>query len=117
MSRRVLLRSLVLVIALGAVAFLFWPASRDSRVTRVNFERIQDGMTEAEVNTLLGGPPGEYRSEPGFFLVGPGHIPRSERSRGGKLEVWYCTGLHIEVLYDKDARVVGKHWLDTGAGR
>ena len=83
MSRRVRLLSLVAVVAVSAVAVVLWPTPPSGRITFANYERIRDGMSEAEVNELLGGPPGEYRSEPGFFLVGPGHVPRSERTHGG----------------------------------
>ncbi len=47
----------VLLVSLGAVLPLACP--RPSRITRENFERIQEGMTEAEVEELLG-PPGNY---------------------------------------------------------
>jgi hypothetical protein len=33
-------------------------------VNRVNSERIKEGMTQAEVETILGGPPGDYRTLP-----------------------------------------------------
>jgi hypothetical protein len=42
--------------------FLFWPLS--SQVTRENFERIRTGMSRAEVEAILGGPPGDYTTGP-----------------------------------------------------
>jgi hypothetical protein len=33
-------------------------------VNRMNFERIKLGMTQAEVEKILGGPPGDYRTQP-----------------------------------------------------
>jgi hypothetical protein len=85
---------------------------RAAGITRANFDRIVEGSSAEEVNQVLGVPPGDYRRPPGFLLVGHGHIPWTERARGGKLEVWYIAGSHIEVLFDRDGRVVGKHWHD-----
>ncbi len=45
----------VLVALLGP-----WPC----RVTRANCERIKPGMTRAEVERVLGGPPEDYRTLP-----------------------------------------------------
>jgi hypothetical protein len=33
-------------------------------VNRVTFERIKEGMTQADVYAILGGPPGDYRTRP-----------------------------------------------------
>jgi hypothetical protein len=90
---------------------------RAAGITRANFERILEGASADEVNRLLGAPPGDYRSKPGFLLVGPGHIPWTERARGGKLEVWYIPHSHVEVLFDRNGRVLGKYWHDSDANR
>src|SRR5947209_2486329 len=37
-----------------------WPC----RVTQRNCDRIREGMTQAEVHAILGGPPGDYRTRP-----------------------------------------------------
>ncbi len=53
--------AVVLVMAGVLVALLGpWPC----RVTRANCERIKEGMTRAEVEAILGGPPGDYRTRP-----------------------------------------------------
>jgi hypothetical protein len=67
MRRRTLLvalAGLAVVVAAGAVAL--W--SRADRVTRANYERIQIGMTRADVEAILG-PPGDYRSGPGELAL------------------------------------------------
>jgi hypothetical protein len=84
--------------------------ARARGITRDNFDRICDGMSEAQVVALLGAPPGDYRRHPGPVLTGSGHIPLDQRAAGGKLEVWYIPGRHVEVLYDKRGCVIGKHW-------
>jgi hypothetical protein len=89
--------------------------SRASGITMANFERILNGSSVDEVNRLFGVPPGDYRRPPGFLIVGHGHIPWTEQARGGKLEVWYIPRSHVEVLFDRNGRVVGKYWYDYDA--
>jgi hypothetical protein len=107
------------VLALGVVAALYFGRSRqgltDPRaagITSGNLDRVQVGMSVEEVNGIFGVPPGDYRSPPGFLLVGPGHIPRTEAARGGKLEIWYVPRAHAEVLFDRKGCVVGKYWYE-----
>lgn len=38
-------------------------------ITRENFERIQKGMTEADVEEILGGPPGTYTDRRINFFI------------------------------------------------
>lgn len=77
------------------------------------FDRIAEGMTQEEVEEILGFPPGEYRSSPGFMLVGPGHIqkPAEEWTKSPySLKVWYFDEGHVEVIFDRDGEVAGKYW-------
>jgi hypothetical protein len=91
--------------------------ARAQGITRVNFDRICEGMSAADVVASFGVPPGDYRRYPNYILRGPGHIPLDQRANGGTLEVWYVPGHHVEVLYDKRARVIGKYWHDCEANR
>lgn len=61
MSRRMLFRASGLVLA-GVALFVLWP--RTSQVTPENLTLIREGMTRAEVEKVLGGPPGDYRTGP-----------------------------------------------------
>ena len=81
-------------------------------INKANFDRVFEGSSAEEVNQVFGVPPGDYRRPPGFLIVGHGHIPWTERARGGKLEVWYIPRSHVEVLFDRNGRVVGKYWYD-----
>jgi hypothetical protein len=55
----------LLLIALLAAALLLAPTPRRaSAITRENFDRIQVGMTKADVEAILGGPPGKYTDRP-----------------------------------------------------
>ncbi len=49
---------LAVLLAAGALAL----RPRSDRITFDNFSRIQEGMSRAEVEAILGGPPGDYRT-------------------------------------------------------
>jgi hypothetical protein len=57
-GRKLLVVVLAVLVAVGA--FVLWP--RPDRITRENCERIREGMSLAEVEAILGGPPGDYRT-------------------------------------------------------
>jgi hypothetical protein len=114
---------LVLVTAIaGFVALMVLTDTRNgltdpraAGITKENFARIEEGMSADEVSQLFGVPPGDYREGGGFVLVGPSHIPRPQKATRGRLEIWYIPHYHVEVLFDGEGRVVGKHWHDPHA--
>jgi hypothetical protein len=60
MRRRKLIVVVGLAVLVAVGAFVLWP--RPDRITQENLERIRAGMSRAEVECILGGPPGDYRS-------------------------------------------------------
>jgi len=64
MRKHWLLGLLTLALVFGASAMLLSLPQRESAIARKNFDRIQEGMTEAEVEAILGGPPGKYTDRP-----------------------------------------------------
>jgi hypothetical protein len=63
MQRRRLLVALAgLSVVVAAVAVVLWP-SRPNRITKENCDRIKEGMSRAEAESILG-PPGDYSSGP-----------------------------------------------------
>jgi hypothetical protein len=48
----------IVLAALAIFVLCFGP----SRITRDNYNRIEEGMSRAEVEQILGGPPGDYRT-------------------------------------------------------
>jgi len=76
-----------------------------SAAARARFDQIQDGMTEDQVEGLLGGPRGVHDEDrfnitmTSADMTGPG---------GSHLSWWYFPGCDIEVGFDKDARVCSK---------
>jgi hypothetical protein len=56
-NRRLLMFAvLIVLVLLGVSAWVFWPHEQ-SAISRANAEKIHVGMTFAEVQTILGGPP------------------------------------------------------------
>jgi hypothetical protein len=43
-------------------AFVLWP--QEDRITWQNCDRLKEGMSRAEVEAILGGPPGDYTTVP-----------------------------------------------------
>jgi hypothetical protein len=71
---------------------------------RARFDQIQKGMTEQQVEELLGGPRGVYdktRLDTVTSAAGTG-------SGGSHLSWWYFPDCTIEVGFDEDKRVNGK---------
>jgi hypothetical protein len=70
------------LVLLGITLPLLLP--RSSRVTRANYGRIEEGMSLAQAEEILGGPPADYRNGPRPSSAspsrGPGCSTRAPRS-------------------------------------
>jgi hypothetical protein len=88
----------VLVLAGGLVALL---GPRHCPVDRAAFERVEEGMTRAEVHAILGGPQGEYATRPVDYYSLRGGPHRSEQWYGdeGAVYVVFYPGSHETVIY------------------
>jgi hypothetical protein len=70
-----------------------------STAARAGFAQIHPGMTEQQVENLLGGPRGVY----GLFSPHP--IQTAAGTDSGHLSWWYFPDCTIELDFDKDHRV------------
>jgi hypothetical protein len=72
-------------------------------VTRANIDRIEDGMTLAEVEKILAG------RGPASLFGGPIHTKSSGGIRG---RVWHHPhdGTYVAVYFDRENRVIRKDW-------
>ena len=97
MTRRRLMWVGVVACVVLTLAAAGWRAVRPHPVNRANSERIREGMTCAEVEAILRGPPGDYTTSdcvpfPRFFDV-------------QKVNVWISNEGRVWVRFDKDGRV------------
>ncbi len=102
MRRRKLPGAVAALTLAGAAAFVLWP--RPDRLTRVNFDRLREGMSLAEVGALFG-PPGDYRTGPTVISedttvyrgLRPGPWPASAPAEWAE---WRSDGAWVEVGFD-----------------
>ncbi len=103
--RRLEIELTVLVCLLVLYAIVFWKTWRAP--TRANYERIQNGMTRAEVESILG-PPGDYRSSWSKVSFRQVMVPP-----GVELDRWASADGVIGVRYIND-KVVESYFKDPG---
>ncbi len=93
-----------LVVALLTLGYFALPMSPGSRITPSSIQSITVGMTQAEVEMLLGVPPGDYdpdstvESLPESFVVG--------HAIAGTGKHWIGFRAAVFVTFDKAGRVV-----------
>jgi hypothetical protein len=127
----VLAVGLAVVVVVGA--FALWPGQ--SKITRESFDRIQKGMSRAEVEAILGGPPGDYRTVCTVWTVDDDTEPFTvcsidsqalnaavwgyERDQGEPVSsgepvtgTWYGNNGSVQIHFSPDV-VEDKHFLPT----
>jgi hypothetical protein len=107
-------RRLAWLVGLGAVgvgaALAYWAldqaAPRPPLQTQ-NFGSVRAGLTQAEVERLLGGPPGNY----GRYANGRGMMTEEGylAPPGSVEEIWCDDSNRFEIYFDAQGRVVGQH--------
>lgn len=104
MRKLILGTSAALIFLLSVLLALATPAR--CPVTEAACERITVGMTVAEVESILGGPPGDYRTMP---------VPHPSLSSkdGGIFDLrdWCGNQGGVEVFFDASGRVQGA-WFE-----
>jgi hypothetical protein len=93
-----------LAVAVAGAAVVPWP--RQNRITRENFERIEQGMSRSQVESILG-LPGDYRTGPSAYVeVLPDYIPT-------RME-WWTDTLVIIIEFDEAGLAYEYHRLRLG---
>ena len=82
------------VLALGLAG---WYALRPHPINRANFERIQEGMTCADVEAILGGPPGDYTT--------PFDLPLARSFGMQRVTAWFGDEGCVGIKFDDEGRV------------
>jgi hypothetical protein len=102
------------MLAVGAALFIY---TRPPRICRERFERIQEGMTQEEVEAILGRPPGNYREYRPLVFVGGadfGDVIWACQEPGFHVEHWTIDELRIEVGFRSNGTVLRKEYFDSG---
>jgi hypothetical protein len=89
--------AVVLVLAGGMIALL---GPRHCPVNKAAIERIEEGMTRAEVHAILGGTPGDYRTGPP--APPPLLVSNFKSGPPSLIEVWEGDEGKLTVDYDVD---------------
>jgi hypothetical protein len=96
--------------AIITAVVLYISGPRRPMASQADCDRIEVGMTRAQVEHVLGGPPGDYRT------------PDADNTlfvdfRHGNWYEWHGDGGHIFVKYDKDGQVIDKLQFDPPSPR
>jgi hypothetical protein len=79
------------------------------RITQAACDMIQIGMTEAELEDIIGAPPGDYYVLSWFTGTDALWTARGAAYR----RKWTASSGFIIVAFDKDGKVVGKEFFDV----
>jgi hypothetical protein len=87
------------------------PKAPRHRINMENFQRIKEGMTKAEVESLFGVPAGNYDDGPNDFFD---QRPEKERQaawadNGGAPTDWGSNGFIAHVWFDENDKA--RHWI------
>ena len=88
----------VVLILFGALVPVLFP--RPCPVTRTAFDRIEEDMTKAEVEKILGGPAGDYTTKPVYSPV------RSFMRPSGMVLKWEGNEGQVDVCFDGSEVVI-----------
>jgi hypothetical protein len=85
-------------------------------ITRENYERIQVGMDQPEVEAIVGAAPGDYHKVDGIILdpYGGGTLMAAELYR---METWWGDKGILHVGFDDSGRVAFTHFADCDSFR
>lgn len=110
MRRFVIFAAIVLVLAVvgGLVWMLIAPVLSPGKMLNVGgFAQIKAGMTQAELEALLGGPPGNYgRHANGTSMM---TLEGFETPPDAREEIWCDDSTRFEIYFDANGRVVAWH--------
>jgi hypothetical protein len=106
-------RKLLVGLALAAITLVIvgvWPGGNPQPRARLqveNYPRIQIGMSQAEVEALLGGPPGNYGkyADGGWMMTAEGYIAPT----GSVERIWCDDSTRYEIYFDNKGCVAGHH--------
>ena len=91
--------------------FLVLGVKPKHRITQESARLIRSGMTETEVEALLGRPPGDYTSSPGGTWIQQPGDDAPDASLKGERKTWKSDEVMITVILDPFVVVKPVVWL------
>jgi len=107
--RRLLLMAVLLVALVLLGVTLLWVAAFRPGITHANFERIELGHRQADVEALLAGPPRDFSPH---GIIGWAELHNGLRAPGHRKEVWGGDVGAVVVVFDEEGAVAAKDWQD-----
>ncbi len=110
MKKLVVAGAAVILVVAGALLALLRPLHHrvpPGAFTRI---RVEGGMTRAEVEAILGGPPGDYRSRQGAKAGLPRFVPTPTEVE----EVWRWDNGHAYVIFTPAGFVAEASFFEPG---
>jgi hypothetical protein len=83
------------------------------RITEANFDKIQEGMSEREVEAILGGPPGNYSTPGSMVDLRPRDLPFDP----DLVKFWIGDDIWIGIEADHAGQVIKKKSVQVYPGR
>src|SRR5262245_4631842 len=106
------------VVAVAAAAATVWWSATVVGINRNGYNLIREGMTLDEVSTILGKPPGDYRTretkQTGIVQPDVEWWQHDHKCSSGKNWISDCGW--IWVGFSEDGKAVGKHFHDIRPG-
>ena len=97
----------VALVAFAVVVISLTTRSQPRMLNAGGFSQIRGGMTQEQVESILGGPPGDYRANPGGeqWVAAHGYVPQP----GSIQQVWVDENDRIEIYFNRQNRVVSTY--------
>jgi hypothetical protein len=112
---RLLVVIVVTLAVAGAVLLMLWPCA-GSCITEANFCRIADGMTEQEVEDILGCPAGDYTDGMAVQLASRRQVgdlnEREWLGYGGRITLRLKSGRTVEKRFSVPSLLRQPTWVD-----
>jgi hypothetical protein len=110
--QRICLCGPLAIVLLAGFLSVWRPAAKGSGINKANFDLIEEGMTQKEVEHIFGCPPGDYTNGEALCFR---PLFSSDAIRE---EIWTGYDGDIDVEFSmKDGKVINKHYGETSIYR
>lgn len=109
-KRRLLFLDLALLVLVVGWSLWFVSVVTVDPIGPASYQRIQFGMTQAEIEAIIGLPPGDYNNGPPRYET-PKAGSNKEEPAGFQMAKWTGTRHSIVVVFDEEGMATSS-WLE-----